>query len=318
MKPEGPDDGISTEADVPPTSSRVFTDVIPPVIFVLVLTVLAGVLYELNDPLVQYIAGNNLQYNVAGTSAPSQFSAALIYVIPVIVFTFAMAYVVKKRKAWVLPVLLGAAFAISSVLITLLAYWWVGWYVAIAIPFLLGFVFLVSMKSTIPRLWSSVLRLPFQVWLGTGTAMIFVLLFPLVTLLALCGMMAVWDLYAVLRGPLGKMVSEMKEGEKRTIQHRGHAHGPDWRVGDRAWRHRLLFHNHDDRLRVQLARRSSDDSGGCSRGLHHFLHPENPQATGSSRTCPYLCCSDSSSFSAHGSIDSISRRSMGCRTFSGY
>jgi hypothetical protein len=204
---------MNPETDVRPTASRILTDVLPPVLFVLVLTLLAGALYELNNPLVQYITGNNLQYSVAGTSAPSEFGAALIYVIPVIVFTFVMAYLVKKRKAWVLPVVLVGAFAVSSFLIALLAYWWIEWYVAIAIPVFLGAAFLLSMRSRIPRSWSSPLRLPFQVWLGTGTAMLFVILFPLVTLLALCGMMAVWDLYAVLRGPLGKMVSDMKEQE---------------------------------------------------------------------------------------------------------
>jgi hypothetical protein len=202
---------------VRPTASKILTDVVPPVLFVLVLTLLAGALYELNNPLVQYITGNNLQYNVAGTSAPSEFGAALIYVIPVVVFTFVMAYLVKKRKTWVLPIVLVGAFAVSSFLIALLAYWWIEWYVAIAIPVFLGAAFLLSMRSKIPRSWSSLLRLPFQVWLGTGTAMLFVILFPLVTLLALCGMMAVWDLYAVLRGPLGKMVSEMKEEDKGEV-----------------------------------------------------------------------------------------------------
>jgi len=210
-------DGIKPETDAPTAPSKILTGVLPPVLFVFVLTILAGALYEVNNPLVQYITGNNLQYDVAGTSAPSEFSAALIYVIPVIVFTFLMAYIVKKRKAWILPVVLGATFVVSSFLIALLAYWWIEWYAAIAIPVVLGAVFLLSMRSKIPRLWSSLLRLPFQVWLGTGTAMMFVLLFPLVTLLALCGMMAVWDLYAVLRGPLGKMVSGMRKEDKGEV-----------------------------------------------------------------------------------------------------
>jgi len=211
---------MDPQTDVRPTASKVLTDVLPPALFVCVLTILAGVLYELNNPLVQYIATNNLQYQVAGTSATSEFGVALIYVIPVIVFTFGMAYLVKKRKAWILPFFLGAAFVTSSFLIALLVYWWVQWYEAIAIPIFFGAAFLLSMRSRVPKLWSSLLRLPFQVWLGTGTAMLFVLLFPLVTLLALCGMMAVWDLYAVLRGPLGKMVSGLKEGEDNINEER--------------------------------------------------------------------------------------------------
>ena len=204
---------MNPETNVRPTVSKMLADVLPPALFVCVLTIFAGVLYELNNPLVQYVASNNLQYSVAGTSAPSQFSAAFIYVIPVIAFTFVMAYMVKKRKTWVLPFVLGAAFAVSSFLIALLVYWWIAWYEAMAIPLFLGAAFLFSMRSGIPRLWSSLLELPFQVWLGTGTAMLFVLLFPLVTLLALCGIMAIWDLYAVLRGPLGKMISGMKGEE---------------------------------------------------------------------------------------------------------
>jgi hypothetical protein len=213
---------MNPEANVRLTASKMLADVLPPALFVCVLTILAGALYELNNPLVQYIAGNNLQYHLAGTSAPSEFSVALIYVIPTIVFTFAMAYLVKrKKKAWVLPVILGTAFVVSSAMIVLLAYWWVGWDVAIAIPFFLGGAFLFSTRSRIPKFWSPLLRLPFQVWLGTGTAMLMVLVFPLVTLLALCGIMAVWDVYAVLRGPLGKMVSGMKEGDEMNEEHGG-------------------------------------------------------------------------------------------------
>ncbi len=211
---------MNPETDGRPTAAKVLADVFPPVLFVLVLTVLAAVLYEVNDPLVQYITGNNLQYSVAGTSAPSEFSVALIYVVPIIAFTFVMAYLVKKRKTWVLPLITGAAFATSSFLIALVAYWWIEWYAAVAIAILLAVAFLLSSKSGISRLWSSALRLPFQVWLGTGTAMLMVLLFPLVTLLALCGIMAVWDLYAVLRGPLGKMVSDIKEDDKRDTSER--------------------------------------------------------------------------------------------------
>src|SRR5208283_2345225 len=208
---------MNPETNIRPTVSKMLTDVIPPALFVCVLTVFAGALYELNVPFVQYIVGNNMQYHPAGTGAASEFSVAWIYVIPTIAFTFCMAYLVKKRQTWILPAIMGLALAISSVFIVLLAYWWVGWDVAIAIPFFLGAAFLVSTRSRIPKFWSPLLRLPFQVWLGTGTAMMMVLLFPQVTLLALCGIMAVWDVYAVLRGPLGKMVTGMKEEDQSKV-----------------------------------------------------------------------------------------------------
>ena len=190
------------------------------------------------------------------------------------------------------------------VLIALLAYWWIGWYVAIAIPFFLGAVFLFSMRSRIPRFWSSLLRLPFQVWLGTGTAMLFVLLFPLVTLLALCGMMAVWDLYAVLRGPLGKMVSGMKEEDKRTRVSIGNMlmaqiGESGIGLGD------IVFYS----IITMIAFGLSALTGVlviavvALGAFITFYISENSKVSCSSWIALYRCCSDSSSFWARGSID---------------
>jgi hypothetical protein len=58
------------------------------------------------------------------------------------------------------------------------------------------------------------LRLPFQVWLGTGTAMMLILFFPSATLYVFAGAMAVWDLYAVFKGPLKTIAADAKDGPK--------------------------------------------------------------------------------------------------------
>ena len=192
--------------------------VLAPAIFVLAVCVCSVLLYVANHPLLQWLVSNDVQSHPLGSSSTAEGSLSLLYLVPIILTTFGMAYVIKRKKKWVLPLLISFAMIVSSAFIILLDYWWLDTFTAVGVLMALAgcVVFsAVSVKDFKAIRWlGPLLRLPFQVWLGTGTAMMLVLFFPSVTLYVFAGAMAVWDLYAVFKGPLKTIAADAKDGPK--------------------------------------------------------------------------------------------------------
>lgn len=187
---------------------KLLQGVVPPTVFIGAVAIWAFILYGLNEPVLNFLVNNQMQYQPLGSSASSQYGTAALYAAPTVVFTFLMAFFIKKKRGWFIPIIVSASFIISGGLIILLAYWWMNYFAALGIALILGNIFMITLLPWIKA--PNFFRLPFQVWMGTGTAMVVVLMFPTLTILALCGIMALWDLYAVMRGPLGAIAKDMK------------------------------------------------------------------------------------------------------------
>ena len=192
--------------------------VLAPAVFVAAVCVSAELLYIANHPLLQFLVQNDAQSHPLGSSPTAEGSLSLLYLVPIVLTTFGMAYVIRKKKRYVLPILIASAMVVSSGFIVFVDYWWLDTYAAVGLLVFLSALVVFSAVSSndlkAVRWLGPLLRLPFQVWLGTGTAMMLVLFFPSFTLYAFAGVMAVWDLYAVLFGPLKTIAADAKESPK--------------------------------------------------------------------------------------------------------
>lgn len=177
-------------------------------LYVMFLLDFALALYYMNVPVFQWIAsaqaqGQQIQYAPLGTSQTSESLSALFYIIPVFGLSFGLAYGIKKRLfRRFLPLLLLGVYAASAWLIYTLTFWWLtGWlpWVLVVAGFMV-FAYSSLMKS------SSYLRLPFLTFLGVGTAMMLTIILPSWTIVVMCLALACWDVYAVFKGPLRKII----------------------------------------------------------------------------------------------------------------
>lgn len=183
--------------------------VLLPYAFVVIVEAYAVFLYLMNFRLVQFIESTGMQFHPFGSTPAGESSTAVLYIVPIIFFTFGLAYMVRRKPRLILPIALGVSLIISSGFITLIVYWWLPLSFIPLLLFTMG-IFIFTLRGD----KYGTFRLPFQVWLGTGVAMLLALTFPQTTILVFCGAVAVWDMYAVFRGPLGSIAKGMKEEDR--------------------------------------------------------------------------------------------------------
>jgi hypothetical protein len=190
---------------------------VPMLGLVVVLAVFAEFLAAVQAPLIQYIQNNNLQNAPLGNSPQGQGVSAFLYLLPLVPFTFGIAYVIKKRKRFVMPALIVFSYSITTWFVLTAVYWWAPAQQAWALVVVLASLFTIGLLAR-EKKWSGLFRVPFLVWIGTGTAMVLITLFPMIMVLSLCGIAAVWDLYAVLRGPLKTVATAAKNDQTNKIR----------------------------------------------------------------------------------------------------
>ena|GEM_PF-4557925 len=168
---------------------------------------LFAVLWRYDSPLLSAIVSAGIQYAPFGTSPPQESVVGVLYLVPTIAVTFGLAYAVRRNPRRWLPALMVGAMGLSSLMVAGLVYWWLPFNLSLAAAGML----LASLVLAVWKLHSHILALPFQVWIGSGLAMLLLLILPLVTLVALCAFAAAWDLFAVFRGPLRVVAEVVKE-----------------------------------------------------------------------------------------------------------
>ena len=162
-----------------------------------------------NVPLVSYIQSVGGQVQPLGSSSSSETLTALLYLIPTMVLTFVVAVGIKRNPRVWIKVLIGISFGVATFMVSFFSYWWwlgtipsVVLLVSLVGPFVIG----LGLKSGVQ---ATILTAPYKIWLGVGIASLLFAIFPFTTALAVCGIVAVWDLYAVFRGPLKTISSSM-------------------------------------------------------------------------------------------------------------
>lgn len=167
-------------------------------------------LFHLDLPLLHAIVSARIQYAPLGRSAWSEAIVGALYLIPTVGVTSATAFTLRKIWAkWIFLVFVGL-MGVSAVLIALTVYWWVPFDLIMAVSgVLMGALVLSVWKLKHPSV-----GLPFQIWLGAGLAMLLLFVLPLITILVLCSVTAVWDLFSVFAGPLKMIVEDFKATPK--------------------------------------------------------------------------------------------------------
>ena len=128
-------------------------------LFVLGVLIFALLLAIKNTPLVVYVQESGGQTSPLGHSPSAESLTALLYILPTIAATFALAVWIKRDPRRGIKVLIGASFAVATGLIGFFSYWW--WlgtqYTAILIIGLVA-AFILSFS------YKSVFSVPFIHW----------------------------------------------------------------------------------------------------------------------------------------------------------
>lgn len=176
----------------------------------------AAAVFWRNIPLFEYVIEVNGQSSVVGGGGPAtQAASGVLYLIPAILGAFGLVVAIKRNpKRWI-KVVLSVPVGLSGLFVMYALYsWWLPEWVVLGIFGPLGiFYFGYAFTGQGP----SILAAPFLFWLASGIAVSMVIILPFYAVLGLLVTASVWDVYAVLRGPL-KAVAKPSETVNSTRQ----------------------------------------------------------------------------------------------------
>jgi hypothetical protein len=183
-------------------------------LYVLGVMIFSAYVFWLNTPVYQYSVAHPLiqPSPVVGGQAGSQTGTAFLYIGLIIVSTFIMLAIIgRKRLRKKLVYGIVGLFVIESLPLGLYTYTFLPWWLVASTMAVsvIGYLLVVFRNE---KAW---IALPFLTLIMVGVAESFMYQFLMPYILIIPGLLAVWDMFAVLssKGPLGKMFGTMNSGD---------------------------------------------------------------------------------------------------------
>lgn len=177
-----------------------------PIFYVTALCIVAGLLFALDNPLYAFIqATPSAQVHPFGQSTAGDVGIPIIYLALVAIATFGLGFVVRKRIRKRASLVVAVLFGIMGIVSSILIFWFLPPWMAEAIDMTMYSLFILSVAKKLPP-WAT---LPYLTFIGASSGIVFVVTLPTISVVVLLAIFAAWDIFAVFRGPLKKLVENM-------------------------------------------------------------------------------------------------------------
>lgn len=211
----GPNRSARLTQEQPVVPKPHFMGVLIPTFYTFFIMALSSTLFRANLWVWRIFQSNStLQVAPLGTSPGGQAGFVTIYIIFAIILTFGLAALIGRKKIrprlWIVMAIMLAFVTVSFAVVDFQNLSILEIFLLVGV---LWVVYLLSIRGTLPKFAS----LPFITFMAVTVGTAIVISFPLLTVVLIPSLLAIWDLYAVFRGPMVKVAMGMPGKVQQTM-----------------------------------------------------------------------------------------------------